>query len=420
MWRRLLQGTRKLGWTLRFFLQTAGRAAASRTLPLYLAVGIAAVVLFGGHGMDAATLTRQASQQTGFRVALLASWTLAALPAARAWLGAPETVLIRALPLSRVVVVVVLASGLLVIQLPWLVLWLRGAGAWAGLWAACGAAALAALSVAGVRGWVDTVLLALAVVAASASPSRESALVAAATAAHWVYRAWSRAPERSLAGRGWVWSRGPLLAEITALWVVLFRGHSAVLFRAALLALAAAWLSIVGIAHGAADELGATSLCLLFWVPAATFGAAALAGPALRAERSLVWIARISGAPPRVYLAPALLVALWAVVMAAAFALIVASGAGLGSLRGLLLGVACATAGAATALVASALSRRALHGDGRDAGRVLLHNLGSLSAWVVAIATLGVRAVPVMALVSAFALAWERAAWRRGAPEHGV
>lgn len=369
--------------------------------------------------MDAATVTLRACEQTGFRVALLASWTLAALPTARAWLGAPETALIRALPLARSLIVTVLGSGMLVIQLPWLVLWLRGAGAWAGLWAASGAAALQALSVAGLRGLLDALVIALAVLAASASPGSASALMSAAAAAYFVHRAWSRAPERSLSGRGWVWARGPLLAETTALWIALVRGHSAVLFRAALLSLAAAWVSLMGISHGAADDLGSTSLCLLLWVPAATFGAAALAGPALRAERSLAWLARVSGAPPRVYLAPALLLVLWSVATGTAFAAIVSSGARLGAPRGLALWAACAAAGAATALIASALSRRALRDDGRDAGRVLLHNLGSLTTWVVAIATLGVRAVPLMALLSALALAWERSAWRRGAPEHG-
>ena len=72
---------------------------------IVLAIGIAAVVLFGGNGMDAATVTRRAIEDSLFRWVLLASWTLATVPAARVWLGTPETFFIRALPVSRVAIV---------------------------------------------------------------------------------------------------------------------------------------------------------------------------------------------------------------------------------------------------------------------------------------------------------------------------
>ena len=219
--------------------------------------------------------------------------------------------------------------------------------------------------------------------------------------------------ERAADGRGWVSSRGPLRAQITALGVAVCRGHSSVLFRAALLGVGAAWLALAGIWRGAADEIGTTSLCLLFWAPAATFGAAALAGPVLRAERSLDWIARACGAPPRVYVAPALLLACFGALAGGAFALIVAASAGLGLARGAGLAAACATAGSATAAIACSLARRALLGDGRDAGRMVVANLGCISAWVVAITTLGARALPLMASISLGVLAWERSVLQR-------
>src|SRR5688572_27699114 len=114
-----------LAWTVHLFVRTAGVAAARRTLPLYLAIGITAVILFGGNGMDAATVTRRAAEDAGFRWLLLASWTLATLPAASAWLGTPETFLVRALPVSRATTAAVLAGGLSSLHLPWLLLWLR-------------------------------------------------------------------------------------------------------------------------------------------------------------------------------------------------------------------------------------------------------------------------------------------------------
>jgi hypothetical protein len=403
-----------LAYTLRFFVRTAGEAAARRALPLYLAIGIAAVVLFGGNGMDAATVTRRSIEDWGFRWLLLASWTLATLPAASAWLGTSETFFVRALPVSRATVAAVLASGLSLVHLPWLLLWLRGGTVVAALWAVTAASALQTLTIAGVRGRADAAMLLVAVTAACVRPGHASAIIAAASATFFMNRAWSRAPERALGGRGWVSSRGPLRAETTALAVALCRGHAALLFRAALIALAAAWVAYLGISHGAADELGTTSLGLLLWVPAATFGAAALAGPLLRIERSLDWLARSSGAPRRIYFAPALLLILLAAIGGAGFAAIVTGAASLGARAGLALTAACAAAGAAAAAMACTLARRALRDDGGDAGRLVLTNLGSVSAWIAAIVTLGARAVPLMVLIALAALARERKTWRAG------
>src|SRR6187431_1218359 len=92
---------RTAGWLLRYVLATAGRSALGRALPLYLSTGIVSFVLFAGNGLDARTLTDQALESLPFRAALLGPWLLGTLPAARAWLQAPETELLGALPVSR-------------------------------------------------------------------------------------------------------------------------------------------------------------------------------------------------------------------------------------------------------------------------------------------------------------------------------
>jgi hypothetical protein len=128
----------------RYLALTSGRSALGRALPLYLAIGVASVVLFGGNGLDARTVTAEAERSRSFRCVLLAAWWLAALPVGRAWIGEPAALSLRALPVPRVLVLALLALGCLAIQLPWAAFALvmgqllhLALGARAGLAAAC-------------------------------------------------------------------------------------------------------------------------------------------------------------------------------------------------------------------------------------------------------------------------------------------
>jgi hypothetical protein len=154
----------------RYLAVTSGRSALARALPLYLAIGIASVVLFAGNGLDARSVTAAVLESRGLRAALLGAWCLGVLPVARAWLCDRAALALRALPAPRAAVFGVLGAGCLAIQLPWAVLWLRGASPAAASWAVTVAVALLVTCVGGVRTAFDALGLGVALTSAWVGP----------------------------------------------------------------------------------------------------------------------------------------------------------------------------------------------------------------------------------------------------------
>src|SRR4029079_3017684 len=62
------------------------------------------------------------------RLLLYAAWSVVSLPAIRALLTTPSSFFLRTLPVARWQLLVVQGFGVLLAQLPWAYLWLRGGG----------------------------------------------------------------------------------------------------------------------------------------------------------------------------------------------------------------------------------------------------------------------------------------------------
>ena len=102
--------------------------ATTRALPVWLGAGIAGAVVFGGTGMAPRDLTRPALHVPGIGGVLAGTWLLVFLPVARVLVRADGARFLRSLPGAPGAARALAAVALIALQLPWLVLWLAGAG----------------------------------------------------------------------------------------------------------------------------------------------------------------------------------------------------------------------------------------------------------------------------------------------------
>lgn len=102
-----------------------------RALPVWIGTGIVAAVIFGGTGMAPHDLTELALRTPGVAAGLAVTWLLLFVPVARVLVRGDATHFLRTLPFERWAPWTITAVALVVLQLPWLVLWLLGEG-WPG------------------------------------------------------------------------------------------------------------------------------------------------------------------------------------------------------------------------------------------------------------------------------------------------
>jgi hypothetical protein len=392
---------------LRTLCATAGRSAAQQALPLYLGVWIIANVLMEGNGVRPADVTARLTASVEDRALAYAVWSIVSMPAIRALLATPSSYFLRTLPVPRWQLLVCLAAGLLLAELPWAYLWLRGGGLGLGLAhvaAALGCTTLLLSRLARRSEALAAALLLLGLAfATSWLPLLMVSLPAAALGARAV---WLRAPEpRSSAGRSWI-GRSPALALATCHCLVLWRRARAQLARSLVFTLLALLVSHFAIRNNPP----ASATVLLAWAlaalgPALLLAAASLVGPLLQAEAQLGWLLAVCGTPAAAWrvagLAPlavfgAALATLHAVVLGATLALPPGLRAWLWLselLAALLLG-----------LLALAIARWAVRGDGNDSGRLVLGmGLASISSTAVLL-WLGLPALSLWACAAL--LAW--------------
>jgi len=386
---------------------TAGRAAAQRALPVYVGIWVGASVLFEGNGVRPADVVAGALASRSERLLLYAAWTVVSLPAIRALLTAPSSFFLRTLPVARWQLLSMHGFGVLLAQLPWAYLWLRGAGLAVGGTAI--AAAMAASTLALTRLERPSERLAAAGLAGALylnSPWPWLLTVSLPAAALGVQRAWQRAPEgRPDAARGWV--GGPAALALAASYgVVLWRQARAQLARAtgfASLALVAGYFAVRNTLPSSSAELVGLAATLLS--PALVLGLAGLCGPVLRAEAQLGWLLAVCGTSRSTgqlaRIAPlALLGAILAAAHASALAACLHAAPPLG-LRLLLVEVAAAVL---LAPLVSWVGRWALRGDGNDSGRLLLGLAGLLLGTVLSLTLLGPSALFGWAVLAGLAV----------------
>jgi hypothetical protein len=111
-------------WT-RAIISPAGRRAA----PVWMGAGIVGGVIFGPNGMGPRDFTRLALGSPGFGIATVAIWLLLFVPVARVIVRADAARYLRSLPSPRWPVVTIGVTALVVMQWPWALLWISGAGA---------------------------------------------------------------------------------------------------------------------------------------------------------------------------------------------------------------------------------------------------------------------------------------------------
>src|SRR4051812_47197136 len=120
------------GPLLAALLSTAARGGLRRGMTFYLTLAIGAAILFAGNGLDASTVTRLAKSSSVFALCLLGAWLMGTMPVARALLQAREAQFIKGLPVPFGDIALVLGAFLSLAELPFALLWFRGAGLWAG------------------------------------------------------------------------------------------------------------------------------------------------------------------------------------------------------------------------------------------------------------------------------------------------
>jgi hypothetical protein len=97
-------------------------------LAVWVGVGLVAAVVVGPTGAKPGDLTGAARHDGGVAAVLIAAWLLLFIPVARQLTRPEATAYLRSLPGPTVVARLLLGGAVLVLQLPWLVLWVLGEG----------------------------------------------------------------------------------------------------------------------------------------------------------------------------------------------------------------------------------------------------------------------------------------------------
>ncbi|MEY4547926.1 MAG: hypothetical protein RL685_4121 [Pseudomonadota bacterium] len=334
-------------------------------------------------------------------------WTIVSVPAIRALLTAPSSFFLRTLPVPRWQVLGILACGLLLAELPWAYLWIRGGGPLLGLAHVVAALALASLLTAGLTRRGEQLAAALLVLALGLSPPWPVLLgVGMPASMLGAYAVWLRAPEPRLRTlRTWIGS-SPVSALAACYGLLLWRRAGAQLVRALGLTSLALVVSYFAIRNNPPDSTGR----LLAWAlgtltPALLLAAAGLVGPLLQAEAQLSWLPAVYGTTIRAQ-------------RLARCVPLVANGAALATLHCVALGAALAlppglratlwlselTAAILSAVLVTGIARWALRGDGNDSGRLVLSLGAALLGSTVAVAWLGLAGLGLWACAAT--LAW--------------
>ena len=100
--------------------------ATRRAMPVWIGAGITAAVIFGGTGMHPHDLTQLALHAPVVAGGLAVTWLLLFLPTARLLVRDDATRYLRSLPFAPGPPRVLAVVAIVVLQLPWLVLWLVG------------------------------------------------------------------------------------------------------------------------------------------------------------------------------------------------------------------------------------------------------------------------------------------------------
>jgi hypothetical protein len=281
------------GWAAaKLVFRTAGGETLRRAAPLFVAVGIVAVILFGGsNGMRASTLTRWMSVSMAGRASLFLAWVAAARGATVAGLGPRSLFYLRTLPVPRGWLIGAHALVALSAQTPWTILWAAGAGPWAAIGATTTAATVALASSARSSAAVATAVGALALAVGGAVLGVHAVAGLAVSifgCATWL--AFRAAPERGATARRAYLGGTPPLALARFHLITLRRRHLAGVGRALVIAAVGGAIAVLATQNNNLSDGDAARLSFGLAGATAAIGAAGLAGFLLLQERAAAWL----------------------------------------------------------------------------------------------------------------------------------
>lgn len=359
---------------LNLIARTSGKKALYAAMPLYFVVGIVVFILFAGNGMDASYVTSLALGSTEVRASLLVGWAMLTLPVARLLVADPQTFFLRTLPVPHWWTLGIIGGALALVQLAWVVLWVRGTGVLSAAIALFAVLGGQSYAIAGMRSAGEWAALGCVAVGwyLAPSPASLALLVPAFLAGHRL--AWLRAPEPKASGQHRVLTRTAGLAAATAFGISAYRSNGSAAVRALALAALAFTATSLGLRNN--PEWSTQNLTLLasaIWGAACLLGAVTLARPILRAESELVWVMDVCGVSSALRALSSIgLVAALGAVCGAAFGVALAPSTPSSWSADLALILHLSLGGAAWAALAMALVRITTRGTGRDSGRQLL------------------------------------------------
>lgn len=103
--------------------------ATKRAVSMWAGVMLGAAIVGGGNGIYPHDVTTIALDVPLAGIALAAIWVLLFVPVARTLIKQPKASYLRSLPGPRVAPIVAAAAAVVVLQAPWIALWIAGAGA---------------------------------------------------------------------------------------------------------------------------------------------------------------------------------------------------------------------------------------------------------------------------------------------------
>ena len=282
------------------FTRTTGKRALYAALPLYFLVGIASTILFAGQGMDAKTVTSPALASFPLRLGLLVGWALLTLPVARRVIVDPRLDLLRVLPVPRSWLLGINALLLALVQLGWVVLWVRGSGWLAGAEALAAVLGLQCSVILGAhRRTFEGLGLCAVAVGWWLAPAAGSLAILACVFVLTHGAAWRRAPEASGAGRHRVLGGSASRALASALAVAALRDNASAAARALSLLSFAGLATQLGLRNAGWGFDSLLRWAAALWGAACLLGAVTLARPVLRAEVELGWVLDVCAASSR-------------------------------------------------------------------------------------------------------------------------
>jgi hypothetical protein len=102
------------------------RPAARRAASVWVGAGIVGAVIFGSAGMRPHDLTMVSLHEPAFGGVIALTWILMFVPAARVIVRAEPARFLRSLPGARLAIAIAAMGAIIVLQGPWLALWILG------------------------------------------------------------------------------------------------------------------------------------------------------------------------------------------------------------------------------------------------------------------------------------------------------